>query len=252
MPKRKEWFGEWFNSPYYHVLYKHRDYEEAQAFIDNLYDYLELNQEHRILDLACGKGRHSIYLNKKGLNVVGLDLSEESINYANQFSNNRLHFEVHDMRIPFAHESYDFIFNLFTSFGYFETKAEHLQAIQSVSEALKPNSTFILDFLNPYTVVHHLIPEEIKVIDDIEFHITKDISDDGYILKDINFEDQGEVFHFQEKVKALRRTDFLEFFKESNLSVVEIFGDYELQPYIAEQSERMIFVVKKKSRSHKN
>lgn len=245
MPKRKEWFGEWFDSPYYHVLYKHRDYEEAQAFIDNLSAYLNLSPNHKVLDLACGKGRHSIYLNRKGLDVVGLDLSEQSIAYANQFANEKLHFEVHDMREFFAEEEFDFILNLFTSFGYFETKDEHLLAIQSVAKALKPGGVLVLDFLNPYTVINHLIPEEIKVIDGIEFHITKDISGKDYIIKNISFEDKGKSHHYQEKVKALRRTDFMEYFEKSELTVEHIMGNYDLEPYNAEKSDRMIFIVKK-------
>ncbi len=48
-----------------------------------------------MLDLACGKGRHSITLNKLGFDVLGIDLSEESITYAKQFENEYLKFEKH-------------------------------------------------------------------------------------------------------------------------------------------------------------
>jgi SAM-dependent methyltransferase len=243
--KTVEWFGEWFDSPYYHILYKHRDHEEASAFIDKLVDYLKIKNNHKILDLACGKGRHSIYLNKKGFDVVGVDLSEQSIELASNYANERLHFEIHDMRHDFAHNEFDFIVNLFTSFGYFETKTEHEQAIHAVATAMKDNGIFVLDFLNPYTVIHHLKPEERKEIEGISFNISKDVSDDEYILKDIRFSDDGTDYHFQEKVKALRRIDFLEFFEKSSLKVVDIFGDYDLNPYIAEESDRMVFVVEK-------
>ncbi|MEQ9167479.1 MAG: class I SAM-dependent methyltransferase [Fulvivirga sp.] len=180
---KKEWFGEWFNSPYYHILYKNRDNAEARKFIDNLTAHLNITTGHQLMDLACGKGRHAIYLNKKGFEVTGLDLSEENIKYARQFANDRLHFEVHDMRLSYENQQFDFVFNLFTSFGYFETKKEHEAAVASVAQSLKPEGKFILDFLNPYTVIHHLIPEEIKTIDNIEFHITKDISPDDYCQK---------------------------------------------------------------------
>jgi SAM-dependent methyltransferase len=243
--KTVEWFGEWFDSPYYHILYKHRDHEEASAFIDKLVDYLKIKNNHKILDLACGKGRHSIYLNEKGFDVVGVDLSEQSIELASNYANERLHFEIHDMRQEFARNEFDFIVNLFTSFGYFDTKAEHEKAIHSVASAMKDNGLFVLDFLNPYTVIHHLKPEERKEIEGISFNISKDVSDDEYILKDIRFSDDGADYHFQEKVKALRKVDFLEFFEKSSLKVVDIFGDYNLNPYIAEESDRMIFVVEK-------
>ncbi|MCZ6900895.1 MAG: methyltransferase domain-containing protein, partial [Bacteroidetes bacterium] len=101
---KKEWFGEWFDSPYYHILYKHRDHEEARAFIDRLNIFFQWATSDKILDLACGKGRHSIYLNKQGLDVVGLDLSAENVKAAKTHENSRLHFYVHDMREVFRIE----------------------------------------------------------------------------------------------------------------------------------------------------
>lgn len=244
MFKTKEWFGEWFDSPYYHVLYKHRDDKEAKLFIDNLIKYFQFNTNDRIQDLACGKGRHAIYLNKKGYDVVGLDLSRQNIQFAKKFENQRLKFHVHDMRFPWEGKEFDYILNLFTSFGYFETKGENQQAINSIAEGMKKDGLLLIDFLNPYTVINNLVTEEIKKINGIDFHIQKFVKGE-YIIKDIKFEDKGEKFHFQERVKAIRRLRFLEYFKHAKLNVVDLFGDYNLNPYIAEKSERMIFVLRK-------
>ena len=137
MPNRKEWFDEWFNSPFYHILYKNRDDSEAQSFIQNLSQHLDFQQKHKILDLACGKGRHSIYLNKLGFDTVGVDLSEESIHFAKQFENERLKFVKHDMRNVFRAETFDYVLNMFTSFGYFATEAENLTAISATAKSLK-------------------------------------------------------------------------------------------------------------------
>ena len=73
------WFVNWFDSPYYHLLYKNRDEKEAQVFIDNLIEKLQLKKGSKLIDIACGKGRHATYFNKKGMNVVGVDLSKNSI-----------------------------------------------------------------------------------------------------------------------------------------------------------------------------
>ena len=74
-----EWFSEWFNSPYYHILYQNRDYKEAESFIENLIHKQHFVRTQHFLDLACGKGRHAIYLNSKGFKVLGLDIAPESI-----------------------------------------------------------------------------------------------------------------------------------------------------------------------------
>jgi SAM-dependent methyltransferase len=245
MGSRREWFGEWFDSRYYHILYKHRDFEEARNFIDILVDYLRPEQNDQILDLACGKGRYSIYLNQKGYRVTGIDLSKESIEEAKKTENDSLQFYIYDMRLEFCDECFDYILNMFTSFGYFETKEENAQVVTAAARALKPGGRMLIDFLNPYTVVHNLVPEEEKQIDGVHFHIRKSFSEDEYILKDIDIDDNGSHYHFQEKVKAIRRFEFMEYFERSGLNLVEIFGDYELNEYIPEESERMIFLLEK-------
>ena len=244
MFKTKEWFGEWFNSPYYHVLYKHRDEKEAKDFIDQLIQYFNFTEKDFIQDLACGKGRHAIYLNRKGFNVTGLDLSPQNIAYANKYKNEKLKFHVHDMRYPWLGDKFDYILNLFTSFGYFETPGENQQAITAIAKGLKIGGRILIDFLNPYTVINNLVAEEIKRVNGIEFHIRKFLQGE-YIVKDIRFTDKGDAYNFQERVKAIRRVKFLEYFEHANLKVIDLFGDYKLNSYIAEKSERMIFVLKK-------
>lgn len=245
MAENKEWFGEWFDSPYYHILYHDRDHGEAQAFIDKIVDYFKLSTEHHILDLACGKGRHSIYLNKKGYDVIGIDLSRQNISHANQFANSRLAFYRHDMREVFRNEEFDFVLNMFTSFGYFDAHEENQAAITAIEKGLKSNGYLLLDFLNPYKVINNLVPAEVKTVHDIDFQITKHVSDDKYIVKDIRFDDNGESYHFQERVKVIRRLEFLEFFKSAKLDLIEVFGDYQLNLYDCDVSDRMIFIVKK-------
>ena len=244
MVPKIEWFGEWFSSPYYHILYKNRDNNEAKLFLENLIRYLHISEDDQILDLACGRGRHAIYLNQKGLNVTGIDISTENIEEAQMYQNERLKFYIHDMRFAFRRDTFHFILNFFTSFGYFDTKEENESVVNAAAEGLVKGGKLLIDFLNPYTVVHKLAPEEIKEIDGIEFHISKKI-DNGFIIKDIKFVDQERKYHFYEKVKAIRRMEFLEYFENTGLEVMDIFGDYNLNPYVAEKSERMIFLLKK-------
>ena len=76
---QKTWYRNWFNSPYYHQLYFQRDEQEAAAFIDRLLVKLNPPDNAAMLDVACGRGRHSIHLASKGYMVTGIDISEESI-----------------------------------------------------------------------------------------------------------------------------------------------------------------------------
>ena len=72
-----DWFSDWFNSKYYHILYQNRDEKEAEQFLSKLQVFFR--KEDQLLDIACGNGRHSILLNTLGYNTTGIDLSEESI-----------------------------------------------------------------------------------------------------------------------------------------------------------------------------
>lgn len=241
-PLSKNWFASWFDTPYYHILYKERNYREAQIFMDNLTHYINLPEKAKVLDLACGKGRHSIYLNQLGYDVVGADLSENSIAEANKNQNKSLQFQVHDMRDVFE-DKFDAIFNLFTSFGYFENDEDNLTTLKAMKESLTEHGFAVIDFMNVNQVINNLVPEEVKTVENIDFHIKRYVSD-GHIYKEIDFEDQGEKFHFTEKVKALTLKDFEEMMEEAEIFLLDIFGDYKLKKFHKTDSERLIMIFK--------
>ncbi len=244
MQKDKEWFDEWFDSHYYHILYRHRDDLEAERFMDNLKVYLDLKPSEKIMDLACGRGRHAIYLNRLGFDVTGLDLSEQSIAHARQFENERLHFYVHDMRRIWKENYFDHVFNLFTSFGYFTTHEEHRQAIQAMAGNLKTGGKLVLDFMNTIKTIRNIVPEESKTVDGVTFHLKRKF-EKGFITKTIAVEDGGKSMEFTERVKAIFYQDFFSYFKQAGLQTESVLGDYSLHPYVAGRSDRMIFFVKK-------
>ncbi|MCX6171691.1 MAG: methyltransferase domain-containing protein [Flavobacterium sp.] len=236
------WFASWFDTAYYHILYKDRNYREAQIFIDNITHYLNLPEKAKVLDLACGKGRHSIYLNQLGYNVTGADLSENSIADANKNTNDTLHFVVHDMRESYE-EKFEAIFNLFTSFGYFEKEEDNLKTLIAIKESLSEYGFAVIDFMNSQQVIANLIPEESKEVDGILFHIKRYLLD-GFIIKEIDFEDKGEKFHFVEKVKAYTLEDFQRMMNEAGIYLLDTFGDYKLKKFYKNTSERLIMIFK--------
>lgn len=236
------WFASWFDTPYYHILYKDRDHAEAQHFMDNLTHYLNLPEDAKILDLACGKGRHSLYLNQLGYDVTGADLSENSIAAASEFANDKLHFKVHDMREPFE-EKFDAVFNLFTSFGYFESDDDNLTTLKAIKESLTEYGFAVIDFMNVNYVINNLVPEEVKTVEGIDFHIKRYVKD-NHIFKEIYFEDKGQKFHFTEKVKALTLDDFEQMMEEAGIFLLDVFGDYKLRKFFKNDSERLIMIFK--------
>lgn len=236
------WFTSWFDTPFYHILYKDRDDTEAQHFMDTLTGYLNIPEGGKILDLACGRGRHAVYLNSLGFDVTGADLSENSINYAKQFENDTLHFEVHDMCKPF-NKPFDAIFNLFTSFGYFDKDEDNLNTIKAIKADLNAVGFGVIDFMNSEFVIDNLVPEEVKTVDGIDFNLKRYVEDD-HIVKDISFTANGEDYNFQERVRAFTLADFEALFEQAGVYLLDVFGDHKLRKFNAKTSERLVMIFK--------
>ncbi len=244
MQPSKEWFSEWFDSPYYHILYKNRDMREAEFFLRNLVRKLGLTPEQELVDLACGKGRHSIFLNSLGFNVTGVDLAAHSIAAAKFFENDRLHFEVQDLRNLPYHNRFDVALNLFTSFGYFDCDNTNQTVIKQIYQSLKPGGTLLIDFMNVACVLSKLVHEETKEIDGIHFHITKQVVD-GVIVKRIEFTDKGKSYTFSEEVQVLTLDDFKRLFDCGGFELKATYGNYKLEPFDVNSSDRLILVATK-------
>ncbi|MHA6697456.1 class I SAM-dependent methyltransferase [Chryseobacterium sp. A301] len=239
-----EWFKTWFNSPYYHILYKNRDYNEAEAFLKLLLQDLQLPSEAHIIDLACGKGRHSVFLSRLGFKVLGLDLSEESILADKAYEHKDLDFQVHDMRDPIDSEPVDAVFNLFTSFGYFSDPKDDEKVFESVSKVLKPGGYFVLDFLNKGQVIESLVPKSEEKRDELVFHIEKRI-EQGAVIKEIRFEHEKKPYFFFEKVQ-LHSLEYIESLAQKfGLVREKTYGDYALSTYHETKSPRCLSVFRK-------
>lgn len=240
------WFESWFNSPYYHRLYQDRDESEAQAFIKAITDHLKLDPGSRILDLACGKGRHSICLADEGYDVLGIDIAPENILFANQFERDHLAFAVHDMREPLPGRVFDVVLNLFTSFGYFDQEAEHQAALHTMSLALAESGVLVIDYLNSRWVSRQLVAEEQRSIDDVQYFIRR-WEDAHHFYKEIEIRIPAHTtpLRFQEKVAKFELADFKSMLEQEGLQIRELFGDYKLHPYDPDRSPRLILLAQR-------
>ncbi len=240
MANQHVWFKEWFDTSYYHKLYEHRNEEEAESFITQISNYLELGKGDQVLDLPCGRGRHAVFLEQLGYRVIGADLSVNSIKYAKKFENESLRFIVHDMRKPLDN-TYDVIFNLFTSFGYFDDDAIHIEVLKNFKKALKPGGILVIDFLNIFRINEELVSTETVVKGNITFHISREYRD-KFLIKKIDFTDEDHHYHFEEKVRCFSIYDFEQMATVAGLKIIRTFGDYQLNPYDKHTSDRLILL----------
>jgi SAM-dependent methyltransferase len=240
------WYTEWFNSPYYHKLYFERDEKEAAAFIKKLLEHLSPLPKSRMLDVACGKGRHSKILASLGHLVTGIDISPDSIAIAKKSEKDGLEFFVHDMRLPFYINYFDYAFNFFTSFGFFKTRREHDDAIRTIVKSLKPGAVFVIDYLNVHYAEDHLVHNEVKKIGSTTYTIHR-WDDETHFYKKITAEDAAlnKSLEYTEQVAKFSLGDFNDMLSYQGMQVKEVFGDYELNAYDVRKTPRLIVVSEK-------
>lgn len=239
-----EWYKSWFDSEYYHILYSERDEKEALQFITTLTGFLQPPAGSFMLDQACGRGRHARILSSLGYNVTGIDLSENNIRYCKQFETGNLQFAIHDMRRIISVNTYDYVFNLFTSIGYFRHDHDQQLTVSSAAAALKKNGYYIIDFMNIHWVIPRIVPEMHKTINGIDFHISRRV-ENGFIIKDIRFTIENRPHHYTEYVQAMTISDFDRYFHHAGLKRLHTFGNYLLQPFEEASSERLILIAQK-------
>jgi SAM-dependent methyltransferase len=237
------WFKHWFSTPYYVLLYGHRDEVEARTWVDTILERWALPPGSRILDMACGRGRHARWFANAGMDVTGIDISEESIQDARARSP-EIDFRVHDMREPVALDRFDGISCLFTSLGYFDTPDDDRLVFAAAMKALRPGGRFIIDHMNTNVVLSRLVEEEQLVRQGIHFRITRSL-EAGVIVKRIQVEDAGKVHHFEERVLALMPDQIEGMAREAGLVIEDVTDGPDASAFDPFLSQRFVLWMKK-------
>jgi len=217
-----EWFEEWFGEEYLH-LYPHRDEADADRIVALLRRALPWREGWRVLDVACGAGRHLAALERAGAVPFGFDLSAALLRRARRVTGRPL--VRADMRgIPFRPRSMDLTVNLFTSFGYFAADEEHTDALGQMLATVRPEGWFVIDFLNAEHVRASLIPHELTSYGGIDVEIRREVTGDRrFVRKSIRVADGRR---FEERVRLLGADDLERMITAHGARLVERYGDY--------------------------
>jgi SAM-dependent methyltransferase len=240
------WYKKWFSENDYLTVYAHRNDDDAEKIINLIKKIENPVTGCKILDLACGNGRHSIELAKRGFDVTGIDLSDPLLDIAKKRSaqlNLKIEFLKADMRELNFEERFDGVINLFTSFGYFEEDSENERVISQISLSLKKNGWFVIDFFNSIMVLNNFNPEDKKEFENLQIFQKREIRNNR-IIKDISIIRNGEKKEYHESVRLFNLDDFKCFFSRNSLIISNIFGDYNGNAF-TESSDRLIMFGKK-------
>lgn len=244
------WYKEWFSSKFYLKLYKHRNDEDARDLVNLIQRTIPIKKDDRALDIACGAGRHSLELAKRGYKVTGLDLSSYLINEARNLckkapeKNLHVDFVIKDMRNFNFKGKFDLAVNLFTSFGYFEDDGENFRVLKNASDSIKKGGWFVLDFINKEHIINNIVPYSKNKIGDELLHQKRKISGD-FITKDIRIISGKKELKYKEVLKLYSLGELKKAFESFNLKIIEKYGDYFGNPYNLKESKRIVLFAKK-------
>jgi 2-polyprenyl-3-methyl-5-hydroxy-6-metoxy-1,4-benzoquinol methylase len=242
-----EWFEDWFNSKEYLDVYQHRDESDAKLLFELIIKHIEIPIKGKVLDLACGPGRHSLLFARKGFNVTGIDLSENLLRVAESSARKeklKIQFIKADLRNIELTEKFDLVVNLFTSFGFFEKDEDNFSIFRTTSNLLKPGGYFVFDFLNSAFVESNLIREssENKLNEKI---IQKRRIEGDRVIKDIIIQYNGTVKTFYESVKLYKWAELHGAIQENGLAIKKTFGDFMGSDFMEATSPRIIIIAQK-------
>ncbi|MFD2372036.1 class I SAM-dependent methyltransferase [Brevibacillus sp. GCM10020057] len=238
----EEWFERSFREDYV-LVYRHRDDAAADSEVANLLARLPIKPTGRVLDLCCGNGRHSRALARRGYEVVGVDLSPVLLKLAEeQNSYPNLRFVRCDMREITFREEFDIVVNLFTSFGYFSTDEENETVVRNMARALKKGGEVVIDYLSPSYVQANLVPESHKEAEGMQIHEQRWI-ENGFVQKRITIRSEGtcEPREYREQVRLFSAGEMRGMLERAGFGRIQVFGDYQFEPFEADRSPRMIF-----------
>ncbi len=244
------WYKEWFSSKFYLKLYRHRNDEDARNLVNLIQRTLPLKKDDRVLDIACGAGRHSLELARRGYKVTGFDLSSYLINEARKLCSKApekdLHvdFLINDMRNFNFNEKFDLAVNLFTSFGYFEDDKENFSVIKNASDSIKKGAWFVLDFINKEHIIENIVPYSRNKIGDEVLHQRRKIDGD-FVVKDIRIISGSKELKYKEVLKLYSLSELKKAFNSFNLKIIKKYGDYFGNPYNLKESKRIILFAQK-------
>jgi SAM-dependent methyltransferase len=216
------------------------------------------NRKIKILDLACGYGRHSLPLAENGYEVIGVDYSKYFLSLAKEKAKElkikNVRFLRKDIRKINFKEEFDLVINMFTSFGYFDNNEDNIKVLKNVYESLKRGGYFILDLENPnfcwkFFLKNPQVTEEGFLYYEFkepnkELDInTKVILDhvNRFVILQRKWEENGKENLWEGKFKLFYPEEILIYLKLIGFERIKIFGDFDFKKIFNKESSRMIF-----------
>jgi cyclopropane fatty-acyl-phospholipid synthase-like methyltransferase len=244
---KSEWFKDWFNTQEYLNVYQHRNESDAEEHIKLILENVKIPAGAKILDMACGAGRHAIILARKDYDVTAIDLSENLISIAEKSAQNKnlkINFVQSDIRKFETDEKFNLVINLFTSFGYFESDEENFAILQKAYDLLVEDGYFVLDFFNSHFLQQNLVEFSEENLGGAEIHQYRKIKDNR-VTKKIVITKNGILSTYEESVRMFTKDELVDAIQNIGFDIDKTFGDFLGNKFEQFISPRLIMICKR-------
>lgn len=244
---KSEWFKDWFNTEEYLNVYQHRNESDAEEHIKLILENVNIPSGAKILDMACGAGRHAIILARINFDVTAVDLSENLLSIAkkNTYDENlKINFVHSDIRNFKSDNKFNLVLNLFTSFGYFESDEENFTVLQKAYDILVDDGFFVLDFFNSYFLQQNLVESSEEILGEVKIHQFRKIKGNR-VTKKIVITKNGNLSQFEESVRMFTKDELVNAIQNIGFDIYKTFGDFLGNEFEQFTSQRLIMICKK-------
>lgn len=254
MTEKREWWQDVFGEKYLKTYADIVTDDRAKIETDFLIEFVGPAASDRILDVACGHGRHANALAARGYTVTGIDQASSYIDIAKKNASDLATpptFAVADMRsLPFGGTEFDFIINMYTSFGYFDNESDNERVLAEIHRVLTNGGKFVLDLSNVYKRAvdfMDIMGEKVtmSVSNGLEVHATENFDPIASRWHShVEWVEDGKDMSYDSNVRLFTPVEISSLLKKSGLTPVRFFGDFDGSQYRLE-SPRMIVVAEK-------
>lgn len=248
----KMWFdAKDFWKEMFDFIFKQASPEVTKSEVDGMVSLLKIDENSTVLDSFCGYGRHAIMISKVSKEVIGVDLSDYLIEMANKEKDNlkiqNISFIKQDGKDYQDPNRFDFIVNMFNSFGYYENKNDDIKLLESYFNSLKKGGKLLISMEGKETLLKKFVPNSVINFQDKKIIIEREIKNNFSWV-----ENKWTVFNSSNKylntyfvcVRPYTAIEIEEVVRQVGFKSVSIFGDWNEEAY-GINSKKMIVVAEK-------
>jgi SAM-dependent methyltransferase len=244
-----DWFAdEAFWKWSFRFMFPQKRFDNAPAEVEQLTNLAGFDRG-RVLDMACGPGRHSVELARRGFEVTGVDRSAFLLDHARRHAESegaRVEWVEDDMRRFRRPDTYDLALSLYTSLGFFERPEDNQTVLENMQVSLRSGGRCVLDVLGKEMIARKFIPSETKELEGGSLLVQRRTVMADWRRLETEWVEirEAEVERFGFRLWIYSGAELRRMLQEAGFGSVKLYGSFEGAPYDLDASRLVALATK--------